>query len=86
MADILNIHRHGRPAGAVYIGRGSKWGNPFRIGVHGSRNEVIAKYQDWIVTQPHLMAGLHELKGRDLLCYCSPFRCHGDVLRELSDK
>ena len=21
----------------VYIGRGSKWGNPYRIGVHGSR-------------------------------------------------
>ncbi len=84
-ARILNIRTHGRPEGAIYIGRGSKWGNKFRIGVDGGRNEVIAKYDTWIRQQPHLMASLHELRGKDLLCWCSPFRCHGDVLRELAN-
>ncbi len=27
----------------VYIGRGSKWGNPFHIGKDGNRKEVIDK-------------------------------------------
>ena len=32
MCRVLNKHHSGVPARAVYIGRGSKWGNPFRIG------------------------------------------------------
>jgi hypothetical protein len=37
MCKVLNKHRHGIAAGAVYIGHGSKWGNSFRIGVDGDR-------------------------------------------------
>ena len=33
----------------VYIGRGSKWGNPFKIGEDGDRHEVIQKYRDYIL-------------------------------------
>lgn len=73
------------PADSVYIGRPSKWGNPFAIGQHGGRFEVIAKYRGWIVQQPKLMADLHELRGRDLVCWCAPFACHGEVLRELAN-
>jgi Domain of unknown function (DUF4326) len=39
------------PAGAVYIGRGSKWGNPFRIGPDGDRVAVIAQYERWLAHQ-----------------------------------
>ena len=39
----------------VYIGRPSKWGNPFRIGPDGNREEVIRKYRDWIGKQPELL-------------------------------
>lgn len=67
----------------VYIGRGSIWGNQFRIGVHGTRDEVIVKYRNWILKQPHLLSRLHELKGKILGCYCAPKPCHGDVLKEL---
>lgn len=67
----------------VFIGRPSKWGNPFVIGRDGSRTEVIRKYRAWIVTQPHLMASLPELKDKILGCYCKPLACHGDVLAEL---
>ena len=69
----------------VYIGRPSKWGNPFEIGPDGTRDEVIAKYRTWIQTQPELMAALPELQGKRLGCWCSPKACHGDVLCELAN-
>jgi hypothetical protein len=43
-------------------------GQPFVIGRDGSRDEVIAKYRAWIVQQPALMAALHELRGKNLVC------------------
>jgi hypothetical protein len=67
----------------VYIGRGSKWGNPFRIGVDGNRAQVIRLYHDYILKQPHLMKALPELKGKVLGCYCAPKPCHGDILMQL---
>lgn len=67
----------------VYIGRPSKWGNPFMIGVHGDRARVIWQYREWIMRQPHLLASLDELRGKTLGCYCKPLPCHGDVLVEL---
>jgi len=70
----------------VYIGRPSKWGNPFTIGKDGTREEVIEKYRDWIIEQDDLMEALPELKGKVLGCWCSPKSCHGDVLIELAKK
>ena len=67
----------------VYIGRGSKWGNPFKIGIDGTREDVIEQYRDWIQTQPHLLNSLEELRGKTLGCFCSPQACHGDILVEL---
>lgn len=69
----------------VYVGRGSKWGNPFRIGRHGTRAQVIAQYRAWLVRQPALMAALGELRGKVLGCYCAPQACHGDVLLQLAN-
>ena len=67
----------------VYIGRGSKWGNPFRIGDHGDREDVIEQYREWIQTQPILLNSLEELRNKRLGCFCKPKACHGDVLLEL---
>jgi hypothetical protein len=47
MCRVLNKHHTGVLAGAVYIGRGSKWGNPFRIDPDGDRAAVIAKFERW---------------------------------------
>ena len=69
----------------VYIGRPSKWGNPFEIGRDGDRETVIRKYRDWIQTRPDLIAALPELKGKVLGCWCAPKACHGDVLSELAN-
>ena len=78
----------------VYIGRPSKWGNPFtHINdgktmakfVVGSRNEAIERYREWITEgegKP-LLNDLNELKGKKLGCWCKPKSCHGDVLVEL---
>jgi len=64
----------------VYIGRGSKWGNPFHIGIHGGREEVIRKYEKYLLNNSYLMGSLHELKDKTLGCFCKPKNCHGDVL------
>jgi uncharacterized protein DUF4326 len=79
------VHKRSGITG-VYIGRPSKWGNPFKIGRDGSRNEVIAKYRKWLLTRPDLIAALPELRGRTLVCWCAPLPCHGDVLLELANK
>jgi len=71
----------------IYIGRPSKWGNPFIIGSDGSLEEVIQKYEEWIKTQPALLAALPELKGKILGCWCKPkHACHGDVLVRLVEQ
>lgn len=87
MPRTLNKYKVGIPPGAVYIGRPSKWGNPFVIGRDGSRDEVIAKYRAWLDTHPELVAAARrELAGKDLVCFCSPQPCHGDVLIEVANQ
>jgi hypothetical protein len=71
----------------VYIGRPSKWANPFKIGKDGSREEVIQKYRHWILANAVLVAQVStELRGKKLGCSCKPNACHGDILAELADK
>lgn len=82
---VVNLNNS--PTGdLVYIGRPSKWGNPFVIGRDGTRREVIEKYRDHVTSDPLLMESLHELRGKDLACWCHPLPCHGDVLEELLDE
>jgi len=84
---VLNKkHLRGPVENAVYIGRPSIWGNPFVIGKDGTRDEVIAKYDTWITQKPHLLQRLGELRGKHLVCFCSPARCHGDVLLRLANR
>ena len=68
----------------VYIGRPSKWGNPFKIGRDGTREQVIEKYRKYILSSK-LINDIHELKGKTLGCWCHPKACHGDVLAELAN-
>lgn len=74
----------------VYIGRAfgpfkqnSKWANPFIIGKDGNRAEVIVKYEAWLKAQPELLASVQELKDKTLICWCTPEKCHGDILLKL---
>jgi hypothetical protein len=81
--DQLVVHCKRAPYD-VYIGRPSKWGNPFAIGRDGTRDEVIARYEAWILTKPGLLAALPELAGKTLGCWCVPRACHGHVLARLA--
>ena len=88
MARVLNKRTDIIPPDAVYVGRPSKWGNPFKVGRDGTRVEVISKYRSRIInilqsTDSHY---IDELKGKDLVCWCAPLPCHADILLELANK
>jgi hypothetical protein len=86
MPRVLNKYKD-NCAGGVYIGRPSKWGNPYTIGVDGNRDEVIEKYQIYLDNHPELiLAAKSELAGRDLVCFCAPKRCHGDILCRIANQ
>jgi hypothetical protein len=75
---VLNKHhlKGVIPPNAKYIGRGSPYGNPFVIGVHGTREQVIARFCEEIL--PTL--DVSSLRGCDLICFCKPKACHGDPI------
>ena len=79
MTDHPRVHnrRAGTaPAGAVYVGRGSEWGNPYELGKDGSREECIEKFRRHVL--PKL--DVRPLIGKHLVCYCAPLPCHADLL------
>ena len=87
MPIVLNKRLDSIPPAAVYVGRPTKWGNPFVIGRDGTRAQVIAKYADWLDGMVHTgRLDLDELVGKDLVCWCAPHACHADVLLEMANK
>lgn len=86
---LLNIHKHrecdcDECVNSVYIGRGSKWGNPFIIGADGTRAQVCDKYEiylwDQIKEGTISKEDLLDLNDKNLLCFCYPKRCHGETI------
>lgn len=80
----MNVVHCKKSAYDVYIGRPSKWGNPFVIGKDGSRGDVIRKFEEWGAQNGLREAAQRELKGKVLACWCAPQACHGDVLHKWS--
>ena len=81
------------PAGAVYVGRPTRSGNPFVVadetadGGASSRTEAVRRYRSWLAARPAMVAAARsELAGRDLACWC-PLEepCHADVLLEVAN-
>ncbi len=87
MCKVLNARKVGKTAAnAVYVGRPSVFGNQFVIGRDGSREDVIRKYEQFILSTPWLLAMAKEkLKGKDLICWCAPCACHADVLIKIAN-
>lgn len=88
MTTIVN--KYHKVSYDIYIGRPSKWSNPFSHLENttakykvATREEAIEKYKEYIMTQPQLLACLWELKNKTLCCYCAPKLCHGNVLIDL---
>ncbi len=66
---------------AVYVGRPSRYANPYVIGVHGTREECIAQYRALLETDHVLRAAVRALRGKDVACWCRlEEACHGDVI------
>lgn len=72
------------PADAIYVGRPTKWGNPYSVADWG-REAAVQKYRDYL--QNALKTGalsITELSGKDLACWCPLDKaCHADVLLEV---
>ena len=76
------------PENCVYVGRPSRWGNPY-FGQDGNRNRLVELYEKTLGVLPplYLHALLEPLKGKDLACWCPLDQlCHADVLIEFCRK
>lgn len=86
MTGALRVFNRRRPNeipdGAVYVGRPSPWGNPFEIGKRFTREEAIERFR--VETLPKL--DLTQLRGKHLICWCSPKPCHADLLLEAANR
>lgn len=96
---LLNMRETGGhpPDGVVRIDRRGPWGNPFSHVPNtkarwmcSSRNESVDRFHEWVLHSDDREAvwireHISELEGKDLICWCTPRRCHGEVLMELAN-
>ena len=77
------------PEGAVYVGRPTKWGNPFSV-FRGNYQRAVGQYRYWLMADEEGWAVLNDvgaLRGKDLACWCPLDQpCHADVLLELANQ
>ncbi len=74
------------PSDAVLIDRTTKWGNPFIMQSEDDRDECCDGFERYLQRTPELLAAVkRELVGRDLVCWCAPKRCHGDILLRVAN-
>lgn len=78
----------------VYVGRPSKWGNPYTHVTGGdtlasylveNRDSAVAAYERYAREQLRRdPTWLDDLRDAEvLICWCAPLLCHGDVLVRL---
>ena len=86
MTFVKHVRDKQRTLEEVYSGRPSMWGNPYKVGEDGTREEVIEKFKTYALSKPGFVSSIkHCLKGMTLLCYCKPLACHGDVLAAIAE-
>lgn len=84
MPRVLNKYKDVIPPDAVYIGRPTKWGNPYAMLNPEDRPLAIQRYREYLDSHPELVEqAKRELRDKDLVCFCAPKPCHGDILLEL---
>lgn len=84
----------------VYVGRPTRWGNPFRVGQPDADDcitcadaaEAVEKYRSEVVTFGGGFVGVNavdikrELRAKNLACWCPLGQpCHADVLLEIAN-
>ena len=87
---LFNRHHSDAPPNAIYIGRGTIWGNSWEIGPDGTRDEVCDKFEEAVKevyennsVDKQALAALH---GKPMVCSCYPKRCHGETLIKYAAK
>jgi hypothetical protein len=84
---VLNRGTDGVPAGAIYVGRPTKWGNPYPLKKEADRAACLERYEKYLQQRPDLKAAARrELRGKDLVCWCAPKACHADVLLRIANE
>lgn len=90
---VDNIRNHdcdNLPSYCVLIDRTTIFGNPFKIGPHGNRNDVIKRFARYFERRMKhdikFRKNVINLTGKTLLCWCHPMCCHGDVIVEYLNK
>lgn len=75
------------PAGVVYVGRPTRWGNPYTIAECGSAENAVMAFLTARMTMPEEREKIRrELRGKDLACWCPLDQpCHADVLLEIAN-
>lgn len=92
MVTVGHVHVHSITPypSYVYIGRPTPWGNPWVLGRHGGREEVIEMFRTWWYSEINAPMRAHALEvipdGAVLGCWCKPKRCHGDVIAEFLNR
>jgi len=94
MPKVLNKRTDKIPPEAIYVGRPSKWGNPYIVQADmkghlafAAHRTAVKLYQEYIKKHPELIkAAQEELREKDLVCWCAPLPCHADVLLELANR
>lgn len=86
--EVVNIRY---AACDVYIGRAGRgedgyFGNPFRLLSGMSRGATLDRYRSYFYgrlrTDPEFRQRIHALKGKRLGCFCKPYPCHRDIIKE----
>jgi len=87
---MTTIHNKYKESYDVYIGRPTIFGNPFVIGKHGTRDEVIEKYRVYfekrVRNDNEFLLAVMALKNKRLGCFCKPMNCHGNVICDFLNK
>lgn len=87
MPKVLNLATDDIPYNSVYIGRPTKWGNEYRIGIHGNRKEVVARFiRKKKKDKKFISMVKKELRGKNLVCHCAPDLCHGEWLLKIANE
>lgn len=82
MPRVLNKLKDHIPKSAVYCGRPSRWGNPFPMRHESERDHVCDRFEREVL--PYL--DVTELRGKDLVCFCAPKRCHCDSILKKANR
>jgi len=93
LPKVYNKRNKNFPKTSEYVGRPTKWGNPFIIGQEYqgcilTRELTLEAYEDWLLYSDEgfkIQLQLPELNGKDLVCWCAPLPCHGDILLRLAN-